>query len=150
MIDDWIKIRILFWLLNVWIINLNFLNVFSVSEFLTSSTNRELKIRIFVDTSLLLTDMKTSFLSKSTISFCLNAMNDESMLMILKMTLTMTLTINTKYFLDRSRSRLIDSMSDDVDSLVMSTIESIIKFELVRSRLVCADDEDSRLDTMFN
>jgi hypothetical protein len=132
MIDDWIKIRILFWSLNVWITSLSFLNAFSVSEFLTSSTNRELKIRIFADTSLLLIDKKTSFSNRSTISFCLNAMNDELMLMILKM----TLTIDAKYFLNRPRSRFIDSMS---------TIESMMRFELV-----CSDDEDSRLDDMFN
>jgi hypothetical protein len=53
--------------------------------------------------------------------------NDELMLMILKT----TLTIDAKYFLDRSRSRFIDSLSDDVDSSVMSIIESMMRFELV-------------------
>jgi hypothetical protein len=116
-----------------------------MSQFLTSSTNRELKIRIFDDTSFLLIDKKTPFSSRSTISFCLNAVNDddESMLMILKM----TLTIDAEYFLDRPRSHLIGSMNDDVDSSVMSTIESAGS-GLVRSRLVCSDDEDSRLDDM--
>ncbi len=84
----------------------------------------------------LLTDMNTFFSSSSTIFFCRDAVNDddESMLMILKM----ILTIDAKYFLDRPRSRLIDSMS---------VIESA-RFELVRSRLACSDDENSRLDDM--
>ncbi len=117
-----------------------------MSECLISFTKRELKIRTSVDTFLLLTDKKTLFWRKSTISFCLNAMNDELindelMLMILKT----TLTIDAKYFLDRSRSRFIDSLSDDVDSSVMSIIESMMRFELVWS-----DDWDSRLDDMSN
>jgi hypothetical protein len=149
MIDDWIKTKVLFWSLNVWIINLNFSKAFSVSEYLISSTNRELKIRIFVDTFFLLTDKKISFSSKSTIFFCLNAMNDESILIESIIASKTKLTIDAKYFLDRSRSRLIDSMNDDVDSSIMSIIEWA-KFELVRSRLVCVNDENSRLDDWFN
>jgi hypothetical protein len=103
-------------------------------ELLTSFTNRELKIRIFADTFFLLTDKNTLFSSKSTISFCLNAVNDESTLIVLKM----TLAIDARYFLNRPRQRLIDSMN---------TIESA-KFGLVRSRLACSDDANSRLDDM--
>jgi hypothetical protein len=101
---------------------------------------------MFDDTFFLLIDENTSFSSNSTISFCLKEMNDESVLTKSMIALKMTLAIDAKYFLDRSRSRFIDSMSD-VDSSIVSIIESA-RFELVRSRLVCSDDEDSRLDDM--
>ncbi len=82
---------------------------------------------MFDDTSLLLIDKKTSFSSRSTISFCLNAMNDESTLMMLKM----TLTTGGRNFLSRPRSRLTDSMStiesvcSEVDSIGESIDDSI-------------------------
>ncbi len=119
MIDDWVKTKILFWSLNVWITNLNFSNAFSVSECLISFTKRKLKIRTSVDTFLLLIDMNTSFSSNSTISFCLNEVNDESTLMILKT----KLAIDARNFLSRSRSRLIDSMS--IIESVCSEFDSI-------------------------
>jgi hypothetical protein len=83
-------------------------------------------MRTSAGTFSLLTGMNTPFSSSSAISFCLNEVNDESMLMILKM----TLAIDAKYFLNRPRPRLIDSVSD-VDSSVMSTIESMMRSELV-------------------
>jgi hypothetical protein len=117
MIDDWIETKVLFWSLNVWITNLNFSNAFSISECLISFTKRKLKIRTSVDTFLLLIDMNISFFSKFAISFCLNAMNDDTTdsAIVLKM----KLTINAKNFLNRLRSRLIDSMN---------IIESIMRF----------------------
>jgi hypothetical protein len=81
-IDDWIKTSVLFWFLKAWIINLNFSNALSVLECLISFTKQELKIWILEDILALLTDKKTFFSSKSTISCCLDAMNDESTLVI--------------------------------------------------------------------
>ncbi len=110
MIDDWVKTKILFWSLNAWITSLNFSNAFSVPECLISFTKRELKIRTSVDTFLLLTDMNISFSSSSTISFCRDAVNDDTKL-IVSIVLKMKLAIDAKNFLNRSRSRLIDSMN---------------------------------------
>jgi hypothetical protein len=108
MIDDWVKTRTLFWSLNVWIISLNFWNAFSVLECLISFTKRELKIRTSADTFFLLTDINTAFPSKPAISFCLNAMNDDTTdsAVVLKM----KLAVDAKNFLSRSRSRLIGSV----------------------------------------
>ncbi len=148
MVDDWVKTRILSWLLNAWTISLNFSNALSISECFISFTNRDLKIRTSADTSSLLTDSNTLFSSRSTISFCLNEINDkstndESTLMILKM--TSAIAIDARYFLDRSRSRFADPVNDSVDLSVVSTIESVMRFELI-----CSDDENSRLHDMIN
>ncbi len=128
MIDDWVKTKVLSWSLNACIINLNFSNVFSVFEFLTSFTNRELKIRIFVDTFFLLIDKNTFFSSKLAIFFCRDAMNDDTR-SIATIVLKMKLAIDAKYFLSRSRSRLIDAMNT-IESIMMrllwdSTIDSV-------------------------
>ncbi len=121
MIDDWVKIRILFWSLNVWIINLNFSNAFSVLECLISFTKRKLKIRTSADTFFLLIDINISFSSRSTISFCRDAMNDDTTdsAIVLKM----KLAIDARNFLSRSRSRLIDSMN--IIESVCSEFDSI-------------------------
>ncbi len=122
MINDWIKTKVLFWLLNAWIIILNFSNAFSVFEYLISFTKRELKIQTFVNTFLLLTDINTSFSNKSTISFCRDAMNDDTTdsAIVLKM----KLTIDAKNFLSWSRSRLIDSMNI-IKSIMISICSEI-------------------------
>jgi hypothetical protein len=130
MIDDWVKTRILFWSLNVWITSLNFSNVFSVLECLISFTKQKLKIRTSVDTFSLLTDINTSFSNRLAISFRLNEMNDESTLMILKT----KLTIDAKNFLDRPRSRLIDAVNtiESICSEVDSIDDSIDDSKLMR------------------
>jgi hypothetical protein len=130
MIDDWVKIRILFWSLNVWIINLNFSNVFSVSECLILFTKRELKIRTSADTFFLLIDINTSFSRSSTISFCRDAMNDDTTDSIVLKT---KLATDVRYFLSRSRPRLADSMN-----IIESAMRSIW------SRLLC----DSLIDSI--
>jgi hypothetical protein len=124
-IDDWIKTKILFWSLNAWITSLNFSNAFLVSECLISSTKRKLKIWTYVDTSLFLIDIKTPFSSRSTISFCRDAMNDDT---TDSTVLKIKLATGVKNFLNRPRSRLIDAVSTN-DSIVMrlpwdSTIDS--------------------------
>ncbi len=77
-------------------------------ECLISFTKRKLKIRTSVDTFLLLIDINISFSNKSTISFCRNEINDDATDSIVLKT---KLAIDAKYFLNRSRSRLIDSMN---------------------------------------
>jgi hypothetical protein len=133
MIDDWIKTKILFWSLKAWIINLNFSNALFVFECLISFTKRKLKIRISEETSVLLIDKKTSFSSNSAIFCCLYAMNNESAVIELKIKLRYA--IEAKYFLDRSRSRLIDSVR---------TIESIAEWLFSNSMKgkIFDDDDD--------
>ncbi len=80
-----------------------------MSECFISFTNRELKIRTFVDTSFLLIDTNTSFSSSSTISFARDAMNEKLIVEILSIKLMYA--IDAESFLDRSRFRLIDAMS---------------------------------------
>jgi hypothetical protein len=122
MIDDWVRTRILFWFLKVWTINLNFSNALSMLECLILFTKRKLKIRTSERTSVLLIDKKISFSSNSAIFCCLDAMNDESAVIELKIKLRYA--IEAKYFLDRSRSRLIDSVR---------TIESMTKWSFSNS-----------------
>ncbi len=101
----------------IWI----FRTLFSISECLISFTKRKLKIRTSVDTSFLLIDINTSFSSSLIISFCLNKMNDESTLMILKM----KLAIDARNFLKQPRSRLINSMNI-IESIMMRSVCSKI------------------------
>jgi hypothetical protein len=79
-----------------------------MSECLISFTKRKLKIRTSEEISILLIDKKTSFSSNSAIFCCFDAMNDESRLMI-ELRVKLKYAIETKYFLDRSRSRVDDS-----------------------------------------
>jgi hypothetical protein len=67
--------------------------------------------------SILLIDKKTSFSSNSAIFCCLDAMNDESRLVI-ELRIKLRYAAEAKYFLDRSRPRLTGSMR---------IIESIVK-----------------------
>ncbi len=93
-----------------------------MSECLISFTKRKLKIRTSVDTFLLLIDIKTPFSSSSTISFCRDAVNDDTGL-IASIVLKMKLAIDERNFLRRPRSRLTGSMST-IES-VCSGIDSI-------------------------
>jgi hypothetical protein len=56
-----------------------------------------------------LTDKKTPFSSKSAISCCLEAVNDESMLVI-ELRVKLRYAVEAEYFLDRPRPRLIGSV----------------------------------------
>jgi hypothetical protein len=132
MMSDWVRTRILFWSLKAWITNLNFSNALSVLECLISFTKRELKIRTLRKTSVLLTDKKISFSSNSTISCCLDAMNDESTLVI-ELRVKLRYAIETEYFLDRSRSRLIDDNAKSSWWMRMRTIESIARWSFSNS-----------------
>jgi hypothetical protein len=114
MIDDWVKTKILFWSLNVWIISLNFSNAFSMLECLISFTKRKLKIRTSKKISVLLTDKKISFSSKSTIFCCLDAVNWNTVELVIELSMY---AVETEYFLGRPRSRLIGSMNT-IDSIV--------------------------------
>ncbi len=117
MMSDWVKTRILFWFVKAWIINLNFSNALSMLECLILFTKWKLKIRTSEKTSALLTDKNTSFSSNLAIFWCLDAINDESALIKLKIKLRYA--IEAEYFLDRSRSRLTDSVR---------IIESIVRW----------------------
>jgi hypothetical protein len=66
-------------------------------------------VRTSEEISALLTDKKTSFSSNSAIFCCLDAMNDESALVI-ALRVKLRYAIEVEYFLDRSRPRLIDSV----------------------------------------
>jgi hypothetical protein len=79
-----------------------------VSECLISFTKRELKIRTSESISALLIDKKTFFSSRSAIFCCLDAINDESALMI-ELRVKLRYAIEAKNFLSRSRSRFDDA-----------------------------------------
>ncbi len=80
-----------------------------MSECFISSTNRELKIRISVDTSILLIDTNTSFFSSSAISFARDAMNEKSIVEVLSIKLMYA--IDAENFLGQPRPRLTDAVS---------------------------------------
>jgi hypothetical protein len=65
----WVRINDFFWSLYVWITSFNFFNVCDVSECLISSTNRELKIRMFSEILSIVISSNTRFFNKSFISF---------------------------------------------------------------------------------
>ncbi len=75
-----------------------------MSGCLISFTKRELKIRTSEGTSALLTDKKTSFSSRSAISCCLDAVNDESALVI-ELRIKLRYAAGAGNFLNRPRSR---------------------------------------------
>ncbi len=89
--------------------------------------------------SALLVDKKTSFSSNSAIFHCLDAVNDESALMI-ALRVKLRYAIEVKYFLDRSRSRLIDSMR---------IIESIAKWLSWSSMSEIVFDDWSSIESMI-
>jgi hypothetical protein len=124
MIDHCLKTKISFRSLKAWITNLNFSNALFVSECLISFTKRELKIRTSERISILLTSKKTFFSSRSAIFCCLDAMNDEDESSMIELRIKLRYAIEAKYFLDCSRSRLIDSVR---------IIESIAKWSFSNS-----------------
>ncbi len=107
-IDDWINTNVLFWFLKACIIKRDFSKAFSMFKCFISFTNRELKMQISIDTSLLLTDSKISFSSSSTIFFARDAMNEKLMMILI---IKCIYAIDAKNFLDRSRSRFSSSAS---------------------------------------
>jgi hypothetical protein len=122
-----------------WTTSLNFSNVLSVFEYLIWFTKRELKMWKSEKISALLVDKKTSFSSNSAIFHCLDAVNDESALMI-ALRVKLRYAIEVKYFLDRSRSRLIDSMR---------IIESIAKWLSWSSMSEIVFDDWSSIESMI-
>jgi hypothetical protein len=71
-INDWINICALSWLLYICIINLDFLYAFNVSKYLISFTNLKLKIRTSWKTISMMIDSNIRFFNKSFISFRFN------------------------------------------------------------------------------
>ncbi len=108
--NDWVRTSVLFWFLKACIIKRNFSKTFSMFECFISFTNRKLKIRTSIDTSSLLIDSKISFSSSSTIFFARNAMNEESILVMI-LSIKLMYAIDAENFLDRSRSRLISTVN---------------------------------------
>ncbi len=137
---NWININVLFWFLNACIIKRDFSNTFSVLECLFLFTNRELKIRISIDTYFLLIDTNTSFFSSSTISFARDAMNERSIIKILSIKLMYT--INARNFVDRSCFRLISAVS---------IAKTIVWFNLIdRWEVRFVSSMNSMFETTFN
>jgi hypothetical protein len=130
--SDWIKTKVLFWFLKACTTNLNFSNVLSVSECLISFTKRKLKIRTSEEISILFIDKKISFSSNSAIFCCLDAMNDESTLMI-ELRVKLRYAIEARYFLDRSRSRFDDSDAKDSWWMKVRIIELIARWSFWES-----------------
>ncbi len=93
---NWINIKFLFWSLNVWITNRDFLNVLSISKCLISFTNRKLNTRTLNDTSFLFINRKTCFSMRSFISFCLNAANWKRAMCTIESKLKATAKTNIK------------------------------------------------------
>jgi hypothetical protein len=71
----WVRTNVFFWSLYVWITSLDFSYVCDVSECLISSTNRELKIRMFSEILSIVISSNIRFFNKSFITFLRDSTN---------------------------------------------------------------------------